>query len=301
MNAKHLNLTAALLLAGCFLISGGGLIMGCKKAPVQNADGTVTNPNGTVTVPAQGTTPGQSQSANKGFAIRNPDGSITNPDGSVTYPAGSKVAQRENSVDGFPSGVTPTKRPPEVPALAPVPEPSNSVRPVPTPAPAPVRLTIPSGTPVVVRINTTLAASRNNVGDRFTGVLDAPILSQGKTVFASGTPVSGQVVASKGKGRFKGAGDLAIELTAIGRERVSSSEYEKISPGRGKRTAGFAGGGAGLGAIIGGLAGGGKGALIGGLAGAGAGTAAGAYTGSRDVIIPAESRITFRLTQSLSR
>jgi hypothetical protein len=56
-----------------------------------------------------------------------------------------------------------------------------------------------------------------------------------------------------------------------------------------------------LGALIGGLAGGGKGALIGGLAGGGAGTAAGAYTGSRDVVIPAESRITFRLTQSVTR
>lgn len=301
MNPKQLNLTAALLLGGSFLISGGGLVMGCKNAPVQNADGTVTNPNGTVTAPAQGTALGQSQSANKGFAIRNPDGSITNPDGSVTYPAGSKVAERQNSVDGFAPGVTPTKRPPEASAQAPVPDRGNSVRPAPTVAPARARLTAPSGTPVVVRINTTLAASQNNVGDSFTGVLDAPILSNGETLFASGTPVSGQVVASKGKGRFKGAGDLGIELTAIGRERVSTSEYEKVSPGRGKRTAGFAGGGAGLGAIIGGLAGGGKGALIGGLAGAGAGTAAGAYTGSRDVIIPAESRITFRLTQALSR
>ena len=297
MSRKPLNLTAALVLGGCLLMSSS-LETGCKKSPVQNADGTVTNPNGTVTVPPQGTTPGQVQ--NQRLAIRNADGSITNPDGSVTYPAGSKVAQRENSVGGFPPGTSLAKGPQEVPSLAPVPEPNN-IRPVPTPAPAPVHLSVPSGTPVVVRINTGLAASRNEVGDRFTGVLDAPILSHGETLFASGTPVSGQVVASKGKGRFKGAGDLGIELTAIGRERVSTTEYEKVSPGRGKRTAGFAGGGAGLGAIIGGLAGGGKGALIGGLAGAGAGTAAGAYTGNRDVLIPAESRITFRLTQSLSR
>jgi hypothetical protein len=290
MSGKQLNVTATLILGGSILMSSG-LAIGCKKTPVQNPDGTVTNANGTVTVPAQGTTPGQAQ--NQRLAVRNPDGSITNPDGSVTYPAGSKVAQRENSVDGFPTGTSPVKGPQEVPSLAPVPEPGNLTRPV--PVPAPVRLTVPSGTPVVVRLNTGLAASRNEVGDRFTGVLDAPILSHGETLFASGTPVSGQVVASKGKGRFKGAGDLGIELTAIGHERVSTTEYEKVSPGRGKRTAGFAGGGAGLGAIIGGLAGGGKGALIGGLAGAGA------YTGSRDVIIPAESRITFRLTQSLAR
>jgi hypothetical protein len=54
-----------------------------------------------------------------------------------------------------------------------------------------------------------------------------------------------------------------------------------------------------VGALIGGLAGGGKGALIGGLAGAGAGTAAGAYTGNRDVVIPSESVLTFRLTAAL--
>ncbi len=49
------------------------------------------------------------------------------------------------------------------------------------------------------------------------------------------------------------------------------------------------GGGAGGGALIGGLAGGGKGALIGGLIGAGAGTAGAAFTGNKDVVIPSES------------
>ena len=56
------------------------------------------------------------------------------------------------------------------------------------------------------------------------------------------------------------------------------------------------GGGAGGGALIGGLAGGGKGALIGGLIGAGAGTAGAAFTGNNDVVIPSESTITFHLT-----
>jgi hypothetical protein len=56
------------------------------------------------------------------------------------------------------------------------------------------------------------------------------------------------------------------------------------------------GGGAGLGAIIGGIAGGGKGALIGGAAGAGAGTATAAITGKKDIRISAETHLTFRLT-----
>lgn len=253
---------------------------GCHKqsGPTQNPDGTTTNTNGSVTVPAQ--------TGTQALAIRNSDGSITNPDGSVTYPPGSAVANKENSPKTVASS-------PVVPPVIPAVQQS---------APAPVvQLTVPTGTPVTITLNNGLAASRNEVGDRFSGVLAAPVLVRGQEVFHSGVPVSGEVVASKGKGRFKGAGDLGITLTEIGRQRVETSIYERASKGRGKRTAGFVGGGAGLGALIGGLAGGGKGALIGGLAGAGGGTVAGAYTGNRDVVIPAESRITFRLTQSVTR
>ena len=154
---------------------------------------------------------------------------------------------------------------------------------------------------MAVTLTETLRASTSNVGDGFTGVLAEPVVTKdGGTVFARGTRVAGTVVASKGRGRFKGAGAIGIELTSIGGVRVSTSEYEKAEKGKGKRTGAFIGGGAGLGAIIGGLAGGGKGALIGGLAGAGAGTAGAAYTGQHDVIIPSESLITFRLRDAVS-
>jgi hypothetical protein len=59
------------------------------------------------------------------------------------------------------------------------------------------------------------------------------------------------------------------------------------------------GGGAGAGALIGALAGGGKGAAIGALVGGGAGTAGSAYTGNRDVTLPAESAVSFKLESSL--
>ena len=221
------------------------------------------------------------------MAVRNPDGSITNPDGSVTYPPGSQVADRENAPNGPGSA-------PSAPSAAG----QNSA---PPPPQAPVYRPVPAGTSVVVRTNGTLSAHDNGVGDRWTGSLARPLVYHGETVYPAGTSVSGEVVASKGVGRFKGAGDLGIVVTDIGGKHVETSEYEKYRKGRGKRSAGFTAGGGGLGALIGGLAGGGKGALIGGLAGAGGGAAAGSYTGNTNVVIPAESVVTFRLRAELVR
>ncbi len=163
------------------------------------------------------------------------------------------------------------------------------------PAIPPASLTVPSGTQIVVQTTEALSASHNQVGDGFTGVLSEPVSVDNRVVFPRGTQVSGTVAAAKGRGRFKGAGDLGIVVNSIGGTRVETSEYEQASKGKGKRTGVLVGGGAGLGALIGGLAGGGKGALIGGLAGAGAGTAGAAYTGNNDVVIPSESLINFTL------
>lgn len=278
--SKRTSRTAAALFLGAAMI-----LSGCKSAPapapgVRNSDGSITNADGSITYP-----PGTVPTTPAPVARVNPDGSTTNPDGSVTYPAGSSRAQAAEK----------SPAPAPIQQAAPV-----AVAPSQQAPPPPVARVIPSGTPVHVSIGEQLSASRNNVGDSFTGVLSQPITVGSSTIFARGTRVSGTVAGAKQKGRFKGAGDLAIEITSIGRERVSTTEYEAIAKGKGKRTAGIIGGGGGLGALIGGLAGGGKGALIGGLAGAGAGTAGAAYTGSRDVIIPAETEITFRLTSAIT-
>ncbi len=168
----------------------------------------------------------------------------------------------------------------------------------PAPAPAPA-LIVPAGTRVTIRTSETLSAEHNDVGQAFTGVLNNAVVVHGATAFPRGTSVRGEITSAKGRGHIKGAGYLGVVLTSIGGHEVTSSEYLQRVKGRGKRSAEFIGGGAGLGALIGGLAGGGKGALIGGLAGAGGGTAAGAYTGHRDVVIPAESAISFTTRSSI--
>lgn len=157
------------------------------------------------------------------------------------------------------------------------------------------------GRDIHVRITETINSKIANVGDPFTGVLSSALTTHsGETVFAKGTPVSGAVVSAKGQGRFAGAGVLAIELREVGGHPVAATEYVVSKKGKGKRSAALIGGGAGAGALIGGLAGGGKGALLGGLLGGGAGTAGAGFTGNKPLIIPTESIVVFGLSQPLS-
>jgi hypothetical protein len=186
-------------------------------------------------------------------------------------------------------------------APAPAPPPAAPVAAAaPAPPPPPKQYTVPAGTPIVVRVEQTVSAKNSSVGDSFSGVLAQPVVVHGVTVIRAGAPVTGVVTAAKGQGRFKGAGDLAIAVRRVGNYEVSTTAYEATSKGKGKRTAGFIGGGGGGGALIGGLAGGGKGALIGGLLGAGAGTAGAALTGNKDITVPAESVVTFKLAEPVT-
>lgn len=207
----------------------------------------------------------------------------------------------------------PAAAPGAAPAPAPAPGPAAAMpaAPPPEPAPAPAaaapppppppkQYTVPAGTPLVVRIGQTISAKNSNVGDSFGGTLAQSVVVHGVNLIRAGAPVTGTVVAAKGQGRFKGAGDLGIAVRRVGSYTVSTSAYEAAAKGKGKRTAGFVGGGAGGGALIGGLAGGGKGALIGGLLGAGAGTAGAAFTGNKDITVPAESVVTFSLSEPIT-
>ena len=163
---------------------------------------------------------------------------------------------------------------------------------------------IPAGTTLTIRLGETINAKTAQIGQPFHGTLARAVSMDGKEVIAADSNVNGEVTQAKSQGKFKGAGILSIRLTSIeihGKSYdISTSSVARYAKGKGKRSLMVGGGGAAVGALIGGLAGGGKGAAIGALAGGGAGTAGAAYTGNKELIFPAESALSFKLQEPIT-
>src|SRR5579862_8009251 len=167
------------------------------------------------------------------------------------------------------------------------------------PPPAPPTFTLAQGTTVPVRLQETLDTRRNRSGDRFTATLDEPLVSGDRVVLPKGTQFSGHIAESRPSGRFKGRGRLILALDSFewnGQQySVQVASAARWSGGHKKRNWLWIGGGAGSGAAIGAGAAGPPGALIGAGAGAAAGTVGALITGPRQVQLPIETRVTFRL------
>jgi hypothetical protein len=165
-------------------------------------------------------------------------------------------------------------------------------------------VTLPAGTTITVRLGQTLGSKTSHEGETFDATVAQPIERNGVVVIPAGAKAVGRVTKAQPLGRFKGGAALGVKLVSInvnGKEyQVQTSGVSRSIQGKGKRTAVMTGGGAGLGAIVGGLAGGGKGAAIGALAGAGAGGAGAAFTGNKDIVLPAESALSFKLEEPLT-
>ena len=151
-----------------------------------------------------------------------------------------------------------------------------------------------------MRTQSALGSKTSHSGDAFDATVAQPVSVDGKEVIPSGAEVKGTVVEAQAQGKIKGQGSLELKLTSITIKgtpyTIETSAYQATVKGKGERTAIATGGGAGLGALIGGLAGHGKGAAIGALAGAGAGLAGGTLTGNKQIELPAESALSFTLS-----
>ena len=154
-----------------------------------------------------------------------------------------------------------------------------------------------------MRLDSDLGSAISHAGDSFSATVSDDVVVDDTVVIPRHARAEGLVVDAKPLGHFKGGALLSVRLERVhtkwGSYPVSTSSIERAEKGKGKRSAGFIGGGAGFGALIGGLAGGGKGAAIGALAGGGAGTAGAGLTGSKQIVLPAETLLTFRLEHSV--
>lgn len=167
----------------------------------------------------------------------------------------------------------------------------------------PVTVTVPAGKVLTIRLADELGSKISQPGQTFGGTLAKAVEVNGEVVIPAGARVEGEVVDAKPLGRFAGGAVLQLRLTSVrvnGQQMpVQTAMVTQNLKGKGKRTGAMVGGGAGLGALIGGLAGGGKGAAIGAVAGAGAGGAGTAFTGNKEIVLPAESAVAFTLKESL--
>jgi hypothetical protein len=173
----------------------------------------------------------------------------------------------------------------------------------PDPAPA-SSLTIPSGTVIKVRMIDAVDSETSQLGQTFQASLDDPIMIEGQTAVPRGADIVAKLVEDKQSGKISGRTELTLDLVSM---RVNgkmidltTQEVTTSSGSRGAKSAKVIGGAAAVGAVLGGIFGGGKGAAIGATSGAGAGGAVQVLTKGQRVKIPAETRLSFTLQNSVS-
>ena len=167
-----------------------------------------------------------------------------------------------------------------------------------------MRVTVPAGTRILIRMTDSVNSSQQKAGYRFTASLETNLQADNMVVAPRGTVIYGHLASASSAGKFAGSSDLTLELTDIMINGTAyplmTSTYSVKGSGEGSNTAKKVIGGVGLGALIGGIAGGGKGAGIGALVGAAGGTAIAASKKGEQLSIPSESLLEFRLTQPVT-
>ena len=165
--------------------------------------------------------------------------------------------------------------------------------------------TLPPGTQLSVRSDEQITATSDNVGQTYAGEIANNVVDQnGRLIIPYGSPAR-LTIADMSTGTMGvGNNQVALALQSVrinGIDYMVQSNTQTASGDRGiganKRTAEMTGGGAVLGTVIGAIAGGAKGAVLGAVVGGAAGGAAQVLTRGKEVSVPAETVLTFKLDQ----
>jgi hypothetical protein len=135
------------------------------------------------------------------------------------------------------------------------------------PSPKPETITVPSGTRLIVRMDSDLDSRRHGAGHKFSVTLENNIVVKGKTLSFRDSKLYGRLKKVKISGRLFGTSKLDLELTDA---MINGVPYPIITSGvhavgesTTKKTVGTTAAGAGIGAIANGSDGAKTGAAIG--------------------------------------
>lgn len=177
--------------------------------------------------------------------------------------------------------------------------------------------TVPVGTALKVKLQTTLSTFSSKVGDPFSGSVMDPVTLDGKTVIPAGATIQGRVTKVSEPRRIAGKPTIGLFPetlilpngnhfmlnapvidTNLGHGTDVNNEGEFKGDGHDRRDLAEVGIGTGGGMLAGGLIGGGPGVVIGGAIGAGASTVHWLVR-HRSATLPSGTELTLELSRPL--
>jgi hypothetical protein len=165
---------------------------------------------------------------------------------------------------------------------------------------------LPAGTEVAIRTNETIDSKNARVGQNFNAQVAQDVMGRaGEVIIPKGSDAT-LVIRQVSSGSTLGSSDIVLDLNSVTvggqRHTVNTSDVQQSGNqgiGKNRRTAEMVGGGAALGTLLGAIAGGGKGAAIGAASGAAVGGTAQVLTKGKEVKVPAETILKFKLDRPL--
>jgi hypothetical protein len=163
---------------------------------------------------------------------------------------------------------------------------------------------IPANTEISVRTNENIESRTASEGRTYSAAVYKDVTdASGNVVIPRGADAQ-LVIREMKEGGTVRSPELVLDLQSVrfdGRNYLISTrdleQSEREGIGKNRRTAEMVGGGAALGGLLGAIAGGGKGAVIGAIAGAAAGGAVQVLTKGKEVRVPAETVLTFKVDE----